>query len=54
MWFTEWSGNAIGRIAGTGGSVMEYTSGMPGNTEPTNIISGPSNNLLFTWRISER
>ncbi|KJU84370.1 virginiamycin B hydrolase (VGB) [Candidatus Magnetobacterium bavaricum] len=46
LWFTESSGNKIGKIT-TAGSITEYT--IPtGSGQPVGITSGPDGNLWFT------
>jgi len=46
IWFTERSGNKIGRIT-TSGVVTEYSSGMSSTTKPIGITTGPDGNLWF-------
>jgi streptogramin lyase len=45
LWFTEFNGNKIGRIA-TDGSVGEFTIPTPGSL-PVGITAGPDGNLWF-------
>ncbi|MBN1288729.1 MAG: hypothetical protein JXA49_03725 [Actinobacteria bacterium] len=46
LWFTEWTGNSIGRIS-TGGTVTEYP--IPtANSNPGVITTGPDGALWFT------
>ena len=46
MWFTENSGNKIGKIT-TSGTITEYS--LPySNSGPVNIVNGPNNSLWFT------
>jgi virginiamycin B lyase len=49
LWFTEYSGNKIGRITSTG-AVTEY-SGLTGQG-PTGIVTGPDGALWFTEYIA--
>ena len=46
LWFTEYSGNKIGRIT-TGGVITEF-SVPTANSQPLVIIAGPDGNLWFT------
>ncbi len=52
LWFTEYSGNRIGKIT-TAGVITEYTTGMTG-TGPTGIAAGSDGNLWFTELDSNR
>ena len=46
MWFTEYSGNKIGRIT-TAGAITEYP--IPtSNSNPAGIASGPDGAIWFT------
>jgi streptogramin lyase len=47
LWFTEWFGNRIGRIA-PDGVVTEFSAGITANSAPENITAGPDGNLWFT------
>ena len=48
MWFTESSGNAVGTITLSGGTVTEYYSVPTLNAQPLGIAVGPDGNLWFT------
>jgi virginiamycin B lyase len=47
LWFTDWGGNAIGRITPDG--VMTRFPLPDGVTYPWGIVSGPDGNLWFTY-----
>src|SRR5437867_1841061 len=46
VWFTEWSGNRIGRMT-LDGTVTEWDVPTP-NSYPHTIVTGPDGNLWFT------
>src|SRR5271165_790374 len=46
LWFTEFSGNKIGRIT-PGGTVTEFSAGITPNSGPDGITAGPDGNLWF-------
>jgi streptogramin lyase len=48
MWFTELSGNKIGRITTDGSSIHEYTIPSGDGSRPFGIVTGPDGNLWFT------
>ena len=50
-WFTEISGNRIGRITPSG-TVTEFSSGITASSQPSGITAGPDGNLWFTERQS--
>ena len=53
LWFTEGTGNRIGRIT-TAGVVTEFSSGISSGAYPSRITSGPDNNLWFTEQNGNR
>jgi virginiamycin B lyase len=46
LWFTEWSGNKIGRITPSG-TVTEFTIPTAASS-PNGIVAGPDGNIWFT------
>ena len=46
LWFTESTGNRIGRIT-TGGVVTEFSAGLSDESSPEGIAMGPDGNLWF-------
>ena len=52
LWFTERSGNRIGRIT-TDGAITEYSGLTPGSG-PTGIVTGPDGALWFTELTGDR
>jgi streptogramin lyase len=55
LWFTEFNNNAIGRIT-PAGVITEFSlAGLQANSDPFDIVSDPTNNLLyFTERSTGR
>jgi streptogramin lyase len=53
LWFTEFSGNAIGRIT-LAGVVTEFTVGMSANARATGITAGPDGNIWFAEQNGNR
>jgi streptogramin lyase len=51
LWFTEQSGNNIGRIT-TSGAITEFAA-LTTNSEPWGITAGPDGNLWFTERAGQ-
>ena len=47
LWFTEYSGNRIGRITPSG-TVTEFSSGITASSGLSGITAGPDGNLWFT------
>jgi streptogramin lyase len=51
MWFTEWDGSRLGRIA-TDGQITEFppasSPGLSAGAHPSGIVAGPDGNLWFT------
>ena len=47
LWFTEPTGNRIGRIT-PAGVITEFSSGLTPNSKPFGITAGPDGNLWFT------
>lgn len=47
LWFTEVTGNKIGRITTTG-TITEFSSGLSAGAQPREIVAGPDGNLWFT------
>ena len=47
LWFTELSGNRIGRITPSG-AVTEFSNGITAGSAPDGIVAGPDGNLWFT------
>jgi hypothetical protein len=47
LWFTEQTGNRIGRITTTG-TVTEFSAGTTAKSGPSGIAKGPDGNLWFT------
>src|ERR1044072_2851952 len=46
VWFTEFSGNSLGKITPTG-TITEFPLPTP-NSNPRGIVAGPDGNLWFT------
>jgi streptogramin lyase len=46
IWFTDWSGNTIGRMSPSG-TLRQFPLPKP-NSQPTGITAGPDNRLWFT------
>jgi streptogramin lyase len=53
LWFTEQTGNRIGRITPTG-AVTEFSTGITGNAQPLGITAGPDGNMWFTENAGDR
>src|SRR5208337_2211810 len=53
LWFTEFSGDRIGRIT-PGGTVTEFSTGITPNSDPDEITAGPDGNLWFTEASGDR
>jgi streptogramin lyase len=53
LWFTEPSGNRIGRIT-TAGVINEYSIGLSANSNPSGIVAGPDGALWFTESVGNR
>lgn len=47
LWFTEGSGNRVGRITPQG-VVTEFSEGITGDARPFGIVAGPDGNIWFT------
>ena len=53
LWFTEFSGNRIGRITPQG-VVTEFSAGIGPGAGPNAITAGPDGNLWFTENLVDR
>ena len=53
LWFTEITGNRIGRITPLG-EVTEFSTGITANAQPFAITAGPDGNLWFTEYLGNR
>ncbi|MFZ9669733.1 MAG: virginiamycin B lyase family protein, partial [Solirubrobacterales bacterium] len=53
MWFTELSGNRIGKIT-PAGVITEYSAGITAGAAPYGIAAGPDGNMWFTERNGNR
>jgi streptogramin lyase len=53
VWFTEYTGNRIGRITPSG-VVTEFSAGITAGSGPVGIVLGPGGNLWFTESSGQR
>ena len=53
LWFTEFTGNRIGRITPSG-VITEFSNGISAGSRPLSIALGPDGNLWFTEQVGNR